>query len=647
MNRRPVMLAALAALFLFTLAYPSLTASSNQPGTDDTGQGETTTEEVAVTSPATATSPQQEVPIARPLITLGVGIVIVLGLIIVLKVNAFIALITAAIVVSLMAPGDIASKISRVASAFGSSAGGIGIVIAMAAVIGKCMLDSGSADRIVRAFLRMLGEKRAPVALLGSGFVLAVPVFFDTVFYLLVPLARSLHRKTCRQYLKYVLAIAAGGAITHTLVPPTPGPLLMAENLGIDVGWMIMIGALVALPAAIAGLVFSELADRRMPTPMRQLGSEPEPEPLPDEDLPSLGMSLLPVLLPVVLISTSTILTTIADGEHAALLESASISDWSEFRGALVTEAEAQGASVGKRIWNHADMTDDVRNLLQSDEPLSPEQQATVAACLNVILGDKDLYDEASFRGVVLNDVAKEMLGKRGLRMKKVDAEHLNRALLESAYPSVRTHVWDTRSRKAADVSDVFGNANLALLLSAVIAIWVLASKRGLSRAEIAHVVEQSLMSGGVIILITAGGGAFGKMLDAAQIGPAIQSLFSGTGDASTSSIAFLLLGFLIAAVLKIAQGSSTVAMIVGSGMVAAIVAGQELAFNPVYLATAIGAGSLFGSWMNDSGFWIFAKMSGLTEVEALKSWTPMLIVLSLVGLGTTIVLAFVLPLNG
>ena len=73
-------------------------------------------------------------------------------------------------------------------------------------------------------------------------------------------------------------------------------------------------------------------------------------------------------------------------------------------------------------------------------------------------------------------------------------------------------------------------------------------------------------MSGGVIILITAGGGAFGKMLEAAQVGPAIQSLFSGSGDASMSTFTLLLLGFLIAAVLKVAQGSSTVAMIVGSG---------------------------------------------------------------------------------
>ena len=71
---------------------------------------------------------------------------------------------------------------------------------------------------------------------MGSGFVLAVPVFFDTVFYLLVPLGRSLYRRTGTHYLKYVLAIGCGGAITHTLVPPTPGPLLMAANLNIDLG---------------------------------------------------------------------------------------------------------------------------------------------------------------------------------------------------------------------------------------------------------------------------------------------------------------------------------------------------------------------------------------------------------------------------
>ena len=79
---------------------------------------------------------------------------------------------------------------------------------------------------------------------MGSGFVLSVPVFFDKVFYLLVPLARSMHRRTGKQYLKYILAIAAGGAITHTLVPPTPGPLMIASNLGVDLGMMILVGTI-------------------------------------------------------------------------------------------------------------------------------------------------------------------------------------------------------------------------------------------------------------------------------------------------------------------------------------------------------------------------------------------------------------------
>src|SRR5690606_10616112 len=135
-----------------------------------------------------------------------------------LRVNAFLALIISAIIVSLLAPGSIDIKIQRVADAFGSAAGSIAIVIALAAIIGECMMLSGAADRIVQAFLKLLGEKRTPWALMGSGYVLAVPVFFDTVFYLLVPLARSLYRRTGQHYLLSLLAIAAGGAITHTLV---------------------------------------------------------------------------------------------------------------------------------------------------------------------------------------------------------------------------------------------------------------------------------------------------------------------------------------------------------------------------------------------------------------------------------------------
>ena len=192
----------------------------------------------------------------HPLLILAIGVLSIIFLIAALRLNAFIALIVSAIIVSLLAPGEFADKINRVAVAFGGTAGNIGIVIALAVVIGKCMMDSGAADRIVRAFLSVLGEKRCSWALMSSGFVLAIPVFFDTVFYLLVPLARSMHHRTGRHVLSSSLAICVGGVVTHSIVPPTPGPLLMADQLGIDLGVMILFGALVAIRPALSAWPF-------------------------------------------------------------------------------------------------------------------------------------------------------------------------------------------------------------------------------------------------------------------------------------------------------------------------------------------------------------------------------------------------------
>ncbi|MGZ0169723.1 MAG: GntP family permease [Planctomycetales bacterium] len=416
------------------------------------------------------------------------------------------------------------AAITRVALAFGGTCGGIGIVIALAAVIGTCMMDSGAADRIVRAFMKLLGEERAPWALMGSGYVLAVPVFFDTVFYLLVPLARSVYKKTGKSYLKCLLAITAGGAITHTLVPPTPGPLTMALTLDINLGKMILVGAAVALPAAIAGIWAAGLFDRWYNIEMREVAGREDPEPFSDEELPGLCESLAPVVLPVLMIACDT----------AA--------------GSVATFASGDIAETAKGI---------------------------------------------------------------------------------------------------AHYTAVFGNPSLALLVSTVIALGTYVRQRKPTKEAVARVVEMSLMSGGVIILITAGGSAFGAMLKAAQVGDAIKDLAESTfGQGSVEGMLMLFLGFGIASVLKFAQGSSTAAMIITSGMMVGMVDGVDLPYDVVYLATAIGAGSLVGSWMNDSGFWIFAKMGGLTEKEALQTWTPLLIILGIVSMAMTLILATVMPLT-
>ncbi|UUO06627.1 GntP family permease [Blastopirellula sp. J2-11] len=584
------------------------------------------------------------------LLCLGVGMATVLGLIILLRANAFIAMLVAAMVVSLMADGSVQDKFSRVASAFGGMAGGVGIVIALAAIIGKCMLDSGAADRVVRWMMNICGEERAPAALMGSGFILAVPVFFDTVFYLLVPLARSLFRRTKKNYLLYVMAIATGGAITHTLVPPTPGPLVVADQLGVDKGLMILIGACVALPGAIAGLLFSMLMNRWMPLPMRPISAEPEPEELPDSQLPSLFVSLLPVLLPVLLISTNTVLTTIADGQRAAQLKAEEI-DWPAFRAQVQSENKADEDTLGKRMAATISESEfqqerraEIADLLLRDAPLSTDdQQALVAGLNQFVLTHKPLA--VDLPGSLPPAVVKKVNGDNS-RMKPVDAERMNRQVLESTYGEdlIKPHVWNTDARIAANWSSAFGDANFALLLSAIVAMATLASSRKLSLKELAQSVEVALMSGGVIILITCAGGAFGAMLGVANVGPAIREMFS-VGDGGGSAIMILLLGFSIASLLKIAQGSSTVAMITGAAMLGGLATPETLGCNPVYLATAIGSGSLMGSWMNDSGFWVFAKMSGLTEVEALKSWTLLLLVLGGVSFLATLILATLMPL--
>jgi gluconate:H+ symporter, GntP family len=529
-----------------------------------------------------------------PLLILITGVVVVIGLIIVLRVHAFIALITTAILVSLLAPGELSEKISRVATAFGSTVGSIGIVIALAAVIGTCLMESGAADRIVRAFLRVLGEKRSSWALMGSGFVLSIPVFFDTVFYLLIPLARSLHKRTHKNYMLYLMAICAGGCITHTLVPPTPGPLFIAAMFKIDLGVMILVGTMIALPTAIVALMVCGLINRFVDIPMRSYSDGPEPDPIADEQLPPLWLSLLPVLLPVILISSHTVANVFAKAELVDLLTTVLKES------AVVTTENAKAMA---------------QDLVTSDL-VSPTDDTVGLA--------KQLVESK----ITSTAQAADQL-----------AQDLIRTNVLSAVEAAPRPAQDR-----ANVTAVLGSPNLALLLSAVIAMGMMVWKQKLPLKALTEKVDKSLMSGGVIILITAGGGAFGAMLREAGIQTMIEETFSGSSQNAGMMIFFMAFG--VSAMLKFAQGSSTVAMITTSSMFAAMgITSQMLGCNLVYLATAIGGGALVGSWMNDSGFWIVSRMGVLTETEALKSWTVLLATLGITAFGFTLLFSRVFPM--
>jgi len=132
----------------------------------------------------------------------------------------------------------------------------IGLPIAMAAIIGTCLLESGAAKRLVISLTRCFGPKRIAPALTVSGFLLGVPVYFDTVFYLLLPLAKALGKQDTRNYVMAVMAIIVGATMAHSLVPPTPGPLLVATELGVSIGAMILGGTIVGGTAAMAGFAY-------------------------------------------------------------------------------------------------------------------------------------------------------------------------------------------------------------------------------------------------------------------------------------------------------------------------------------------------------------------------------------------------------
>jgi GntP family gluconate:H+ symporter len=154
--------------------------------------------------------------------------------------------------------------------------------------------------------------------------------------------------------------------------------------------------------------------------------------------------------------------------------------------------------------------------------------------------------------------------------------------------------------------------------------------------------VQEAILNAGTIVLITAAGGAFGAVLRQSGIADAIQQRFPiGSGELS-----LLLAAFLITAVVRVAQGSATVAMITAVGIVAPLVQTIELPYHPVYVALAIGCGSKPIPWMNDSGFWVVTRMSGMTEAESLRTYTVMLTLMGLVGLAATLAGAVLVPLT-
>lgn len=446
-----------------------------------------------------------------PFIVLLVGIASVVITITKFKFHPFIALIVSAVLVGLISsPMEGMEQKNHLLNAlelpmveFGNLAGKIAIVIVLAAIIGTAMMESGAAAKIVDSLVKGLGERNGAAALLISGFILSIPVFFDTVFFLLIPVVIALAIKTKKDYLLYIMAAGVGGAITHSIVPPTPGPLVMAEIFGVNLGLTILVGIMVGVIPSIAALIVAKKINAKMEIPVRvAYGSSIE-----SDRLPSLFAALLPIVIPIILISTVSFL--------------------------------------------------------------------------------------------------------------------------------------DVMEIKAPDLVAFMGDKNIAMAIGTLFAVTLWVRRQNLDKQSLWKEIAKPLEIAGVIILITGAGGAFGAMIKHSGIGEAIKLTLEDF------HVHYVLLAWLISSAMKTAQGSGTVAIITTAGIMYAIIGtGADLPYHPVYVLMAIGFGGIFIEWMNDSGFWVVAKMSGLTEQETLKSFSVVLAVASIVGITQLILLSYLIPLK-
>ena len=245
------------------------------------------------------------------LLSVLVGIGLLLFLILRLKMQAFIALLISSITVALLAGVAPADTIGLIKKGMGDTLGFVAVVVGLGAMFGAILEHSGGAEALANWLLQLFGEKKANRAMVVVGFIVAIPVFFDVAFILLVPLVYALQRRTGLSLLHYAIPLLAGLAITHAFIPPTPGPVAVADILHADLGMVILFGFLVGLPTAvIAGPVFGTYIARKI--------FVAAPEAIENELVGTVDATAMPspqsivaiIAIPIVLILANTLLAS-------------------------------------------------------------------------------------------------------------------------------------------------------------------------------------------------------------------------------------------------------------------------------------------------------------------------------------------------
>ncbi|SDF73594.1 GntP family permease [Sporolituus thermophilus] len=257
------------------------------------------------------------------IIGLVIGVAVLVYLVLRTKIHAFPALIIAAALTGLIGgmPPSVGNVnvVKSITTGFGNTLASIGIVIGFGVMMGRLLEVSGAAERMAYTFLKYFGRGKEEWAMASTGYIVSIPIFCDSGFVILSPLAKALSLASRKSILTIGVALAVGLVATHHAVPPTPGPLAVAGIFKVDVGHMILLGLVFAIPVTIAGVLYAQWLGRKiyqLPTADGTGWERPEYQAKGEADivaenkeLPSAFMSFAPVVVPVVLIIFNTVLS--------------------------------------------------------------------------------------------------------------------------------------------------------------------------------------------------------------------------------------------------------------------------------------------------------------------------------------------------
>jgi Gnt-I system low-affinity gluconate transporter len=240
------------------------------------------------------------------------GVFALLFLVIRTKLHAFVALLLVSLLVGIAAGMPLNKVIESITNGMGGTLGFVAVVVGLGAMFGQMLEVSGGAERLAQTLVKKFGQDKAQWALTLTGFLVAIPVFFDVGFIILVPIVYGLAKKTGRSLLYYGIPLLAGLAVTHSFVPPTPGPIAVADLLGAELGWVILFGVIAGIPSAIlAGPVFGRYIAKKIHVSVPDYMELEEKQ--YDKELPSFAMIASLIFIPLVLILANTVSGVLLD----------------------------------------------------------------------------------------------------------------------------------------------------------------------------------------------------------------------------------------------------------------------------------------------------------------------------------------------